>query len=135
MNIYKLEKDVHVFCKTASSFPGGVKEAHESLHRLVSFSTERKYFGLSWMNKEGGIVYKAAAEELIPGELSKHGLESFAIRKGNYIYIDVKNVMQNIPAIGQAFTQLKSDERIDPQGAAVEWYFNETDVRCMIRII
>src|SRR5687767_3063413 len=134
METYHLEKDIHVFCKAATSFPDGVKEAHESLHRLVNFSTERKYFGLSWMDKNGNIIYKAAAEELTPGELSKHGLESFTIRKGNYIYIDVKNFMQNIPAIGQTFTQLKSDERIDPQGAAVEWYLNETDVRCMIRI-
>lgn len=134
MNIYKLEKDNHVFCKTAASFPDGVKEAHESLHRLISFSPERKYFGLSWMNEAGDIIYKAAAEELIPGELSKHQLEPFTIRKGDYIYIDVKNFMQDIPAIGQAFNELKSDKRIDPEGVALEWYHNEADVRCMIRI-
>ena len=134
MNIYKLEKDIHVFCKTAVSFPDGVKEAHESLHRLISFSPERKYFGLSWMNEAGDIIYKAAAEELIPGELSKHQLEPFTLRKGDYIYIDVKNFMQDIPAIGQAFNELKSDKRIDPEGVALEWYLNEADVRCMIRL-
>ncbi|HKZ66957.1 MAG TPA: hypothetical protein VJ111_11395 [Chitinophagaceae bacterium] len=134
MKTYHLDRDIHVFCKTATSFPDGVKEAHESLHRLVSFSAKRKYFGLSWMNKEGDIVYKAAAEELTPGELSKHQLESFTIRSGDYIYTDVKNFMQNIPAIGQAFDQLKSDKRIDPEGVALEWYLNETDVRCMIRL-
>ncbi len=134
MNTYKLEEDILVFCKTATSFPGGIKEAHESLHRLVSFSTARRYFGLSWMNEAGDIIYKAAGEELTPGEFSKHGLETFTIRKGEYIYIDVKNFMQNVPAIGQAFDQLKSDKRIDPQGVALEWYLNETDVRCMIRI-
>ena len=135
MNIYNLEKDIHVFCKTAASFPDGVLEAHQSLHKLVSFSPERKYYGISWMDKSGDIIYKAAAEEITPGELSKHNLEPFTIRKGDYIYIDIKNFMENIPAIGQAFDQLKSDERIDPQGAAVEWYLNDNDVRCMIRII
>jgi len=135
MNIYKLEKDIHVFCKAAKSFPGGVLEAHQSLHRLVSFSPQRQYYGISWMDKNGDIIYKAAAAELTPGELSKHNLETFTIRKGDYIYIDIKNFMENVPAIGPAFTQLKSDERIDPQGAAVEWYLNETDVRCMIRIV
>jgi aryl-alcohol dehydrogenase-like predicted oxidoreductase len=86
------------------------------------------------MNEAGDIIYKAAAEELIPGELSKHQLEPFTIRKGDYIYMDVKNFMQNIPAIGQAFNELKSDKRIDPEGVALEWYLNEADVRCMIRI-
>lgn len=135
MNQYRFENDITVFCVTAKSFPDGVKEAHESLTRLTSFSPQRKYYGVSWMDEKGGITYKAAAEELIPGELSKHGLETLIIRKGNYIYIDVKNFMQHIPAIGQAFDRLKNDPRIDPQGVALEWYLNETDVRCMIKII
>ena len=134
MNIYNLEKDIHVFCKTAESFPDGISEAHQSLYRLASFSPQRKYFGLSWMDRNGNIIYKAAAEELTPGELNKHQLEPFTLRKGDYIYIDVKNFMQNIPSIGQAFDQLKSDGRIDPEGVALEWYFNEADVRCMIRL-
>ena len=135
MDTYMLEKDIPLFCKPASSFPEGAKEAHESLHRLVDFSTQRKYFGLSWMDRNGAIVYKAAATELIPGELSKHQFEPFTLRQGNYIYIDVKDFMENIPAIGQAFDLLKKDSRIDPRGAAVEWYLNDSDVRCMIRIV
>ena len=134
MDTYHLDKDIHVFCKTATSFPDGVLEAHQSLHRLVSFSPQRQYYGISWMDKNGDFIYKAAAAELTPGELSKHNLETFIIRNGDYIYIDIKNFMDHIPAIGQAFTQLKSDDRIDPQGAAVEWYLNESDVRCMIRL-
>jgi hypothetical protein len=86
------------------------------------------------MDRNGSIIYKAAAEELTPGELSKHQLEPFTLRQGNYIYTDVKDFMENIPAIGQAFDQLKKDSRIDPLGAAVEWYLNDKDVRCMIRI-
>lgn len=134
MSIYHLDNDIQVFCKTATSFPGGILEAHQSLHRLVSFSPQRQYYGVSRMDKNGDIIYKAAAAELTPGELSQHNLESFTIRKGDYIYIDIKNFMENVPAIGEAFTQLKSDERIDPQGAAVEWYLNDNDVRCMIRL-
>jgi len=134
MDIYHLDNDIQVFCKTAISFPGGILEAHQSLHKLVSFSPQRQYYGISWMDKNGDIIYKAAAAELTPGELSKHNLEIFTIRKGDYIYIDIKNFMENVSAIGEAFTQLKSDERIDSQGAAVEWYINDKDVRCMIRL-
>jgi predicted transcriptional regulator YdeE len=134
METYQLEQDVHVFCKAATSFPDGILEAHQSLHRLVSFSPQRKYYGISWMDKNGEFVYKAAAEELTPGELSKHNLDPFTIHKGEYVYLDIKNFRDNIPAIGQAFDELKSDKRIDPQGVAVEWYLNDTDVRCMIRL-
>jgi hypothetical protein len=134
MKTYHLDKDIHVFCQAAKSFPDGVQEAHQSLHRMVSFSPQRKYYGISWMDKDGTIIYKAAAEELTPGELSKHNLEPFTIRNGDYVYIDIKNFRDNIPAIGQAFDQLKSDKRIDPQGVALEWYYNDTDVRCMIRL-
>jgi hypothetical protein len=133
LETYKLEKDIQLFCKAASSFPDGVKQAHETLHRMISFSPGRKYFGLSWMNSQGQIVYKAAAAELTPGELSRQQLEPFTLVSGDYAFMDIKNFMQNIPAIGQAFDRLKQ-ENIDPQGAAVEWYLNETDVRCMIRL-
>ena len=87
METYELENDIEVFCVTAKSFPDGVLEAHQALHALVPFSSERKYFGISYPNKEGNIIYKAAANELDKGDLSKHGLESFVIKKGKYILL------------------------------------------------
>ena len=51
----------------AKSFPEGILEAHQTLHALVPYSQNRKYFGIS-RPENGNIVYKAAAEELIEGE-------------------------------------------------------------------
>ena len=130
---FTLHQDIKVFCVAAKSFPDGVLQAHQTLHALVSFTPERKYFGLSGPH-HGKIIYKAAAEEFKIGELSRHNLEEFVIAKGTYIYTVVKDFMKNIPAIGMAFEKLTADKRIDPNGICVEWYLNESDCKCMIRM-
>jgi hypothetical protein len=131
---YELKEDIEVFCVTATSFPDGVLQAHQTLHALVPFSTERKYFGISYPEKPGSIIYKAAANELEQGDLSKHGLEHFTIKKGKYICILIEDFMKDIPAIGKAFQELITQPGIDPNGCCVEWYTNEKDVRCMVRL-
>ncbi|MBI3235666.1 MAG: transcriptional regulator, partial [Bacteroidetes bacterium] len=79
-------------------------------------------------------IYKAAAQELIPEELSKHQLESFVIKKGEYVYIDIKDYMKNVSAIGDAFSKLISLPNIDPNGCCVECYRALDEVRCMVRL-
>lgn len=133
METTTLPNDILVYCVTASSFPEGVKQAHETLHGLVPFDEKRKYFGLSWPAGDGGILYKAAAEELHPGEFSKHTLETKVISEGEYLYIDVHDFMKDIPAIGNAFQQLIHDSRIDPAGFCIEWYLGMDLCRCMVK--
>ena len=133
MENYNLEKDIKVFCITAKSFPEGVLEAHQSLHSLVPYSSDRKYFGIS-RPENGVIIYKSAAEELEKGELSKHGLEEFIIKKGNYISIVIKDFMKNIPAIGNTFKELTAHKGIDPNGYCIELYKNDDELRCMVKL-
>ena len=134
METFPLDHDIHVFCVPARSFPEGVQQAHQTLHGLVPFSPDRKYFGLSWMGADGQIEYKAAAEEREPGELSQHGLEEFTIRKGTYQAITVHDFMRDIPAIGNAFQLLLRHPNLDQKGACVEWYLSDQDCRCMVRL-
>ena len=133
MEHYFLPEDIKVYCVTADSFPNGVLAAHQKLHTLLPFSAERKYFGLS-RPEQGTIEYHAAAEELIPGELSGKGLMEMIIRKGNYNTITVTDYMKNTAAIGEAFQLLISEPDIDPQGYCVEWYVTQQSVRCMVRL-
>jgi len=128
-----LEKDINVFCVTASSFPDGILEAHQKLHSLVPFSLERKYFGLS-RPENGIIVYKAAAQELQPGEGEKLNCETLVLKEGNYIDRTIHDYMKNIPEIGKTFQELLQTPGLDPQGYCVEWYISDKDVRCMIRL-
>lgn len=131
---YVLEKDIRVFYVMASSFPHGVLAAHQQLHAYVDYNTNRKYFGISAPDKTGTIIYKAAAEELNKGELSKHQLQEFIIKKGNYMYIDIKDFMKDVNSLSKAFDELISNPAIDPQGCCVEWYLTQNDVRCMVRL-
>ena len=110
-----------------------VLEAHQTLHALIPYNNKRKYFGISWPDKSGNIIYKAAAEELVTGELANHNLETKTIPGGNYLFIDVPDLMKNIPEIGKAFDKLIHDERIDPNGFCIEWYLTQDLCRCMVK--
>ncbi|MEO8151034.1 MAG: transcriptional regulator [Bacteroidia bacterium] len=133
MEKYKLENDIKVFYVTAKSFPDGILEAHQKLHLLIPFSTERKYYGIS-RPENGVIVYKAAAEEIIKDEAEKLNCDILILRKGEYICLTVNNYMNDLQSIGTAFKKLLAQKGLDPQGYCVEWYLNQKDVRCMVRL-
>ncbi|BDA80295.1 hypothetical protein LPTSP3_g32250 [Leptospira kobayashii] len=131
MDKFNLEKDINVFCVTAISFPDGVMDAHNKLHSLIKPSKERRYFGISRPDKDT-IVYKAAAEEMEEGEADKLSCERFVIKKGEFICLTIKDFMEDVQSIENAFRKLISRDDIDPNGYCLEWYLNEKDVRCMV---
>ncbi|MES2112523.1 MAG: transcriptional regulator [Bacteroidota bacterium] len=135
MKVFELEHDIKVFYVTAASFPEGIKEATDELHSLVPFSPDRKIFGLSRPENGGGIIYRAAAEELEIGEAGKLKCDTLIIKKGSYYSITINDFRKNIMAIDAAFKELLKQPDLDPEGYCVEWYAtNEESVRCMIRI-
>jgi len=134
MEQFTLTEDIRVYYIQAVSFPEGVVAAHEKLHAMYPFDTARRCFGVS-RPEHGKIDYKAAAEELVPGEYAKHGLPSLIIRKGTYQCIAIKDFRKNIPAISYAFTDLIVQKGIDPQTYCVEWYQGMNDVLCMVRMM
>jgi len=128
-----LDQSADLLCITATSFPEGIQRAHEELHARVPFSENRKYFGIS-RPENGTIVYRAAAEQLEPGEAEQYQCEQLVLEKGNYISLTIHNYKKDLQRIAIAFEQLLSQKGIDPQGYCVEWYVNETDVTCMVRL-
>jgi hypothetical protein len=133
METLKIDNDIKVFYIPAKSFPNGVMEAHQKLHALIPHSTERRYFGLS-RPENGAIMYKAAAEEMEPGEAEKLKCDTLTIKKGSYISIPIPDFMNDIPAIQRTFNQLLSQPGLDPQGYCVEEYINGKDMICMVRL-
>lgn len=133
MEIIKLEEDILVYFVEAKAFPDNILDAHQTLHQGVSYSKERRYFGLS-RPENGTIRYKAAAEKLETDEREGIFFPTMKIPKGKYRSITIKNYMKDIDGIGNAFAELTSGKDIDPEGYCVEWYFNEEDVNCMIRL-
>ncbi|MBO9703365.1 MAG: transcriptional regulator [Sporocytophaga sp.] len=134
MEKIKFDKDIKVFYVNAKSFPEGIQEAHQKLHSLITFSKDRKYFGVSRPEQGGEIVYRAAAEELESGEAEKLHLETLVLKKGEYVSITIKDFAKDIMSIDRAFKELLALPDLDPQGYCVEWYYNEKDVNCMIRL-
>jgi predicted transcriptional regulator YdeE len=133
METMTLDKDIKVLYKTAASFPEGVLDAHEHLHALFPNSAERKYFGIS-RPENGTIVYRAAAEEKTSGEAEQLQCDTLVVKQGKYIYATVEDYMKDVQSIGTTFQQLLSSPNLDPNGYCVEWYLNDKDVKCMIRL-
>ena len=133
METITIDKDIKVFYITAKSFPEGIMEAHEKLHALVPFSTARRYFGIS-RPENGPIVYRAAAEEIQPGEAEKFNCDTLILEKGQYTCATINDYASDVQNIGETFNKLLSQPGIDPNGYCVEWYFTEKDVKCMVRL-
>ncbi len=128
-----IDNDITLCCVTASSFPAGIMDAHQKLHSLIPFSEQRKYFGIS-RPENGAIVYKAAAEELTPGEGKQHGCETVVLKKGKYVSAVIHDYMKDLQSISRAFEKLLTQPGLDPEGYCVEWYVSKTEVNCMIRL-
>ncbi len=129
-----IEKDIPVFYVTAASFPAGVQAAHEALHALVPFSTGRKYYGVSRPENNTGIVYRAAAEELYEGEGAEYGCETLILKNGRYLSITLHDYLSDVQSIGKAFQQILSQPGLDPHGYCVEYYINDKEMQCMVRM-
>ena len=134
METFQLNKDIPVICITASSFPDGIMDAFHQLHQLLGTAEGRTFYGISYMGEGGKIVYKAAAEELKDNEAAILGCESYLIKKGTYISHQINDFMKNVTAISNTFQSMLVDPRIDRNGACIEWYLNEKDVICMVRL-
>lgn len=132
MEQYFLDHTIKVLCIQAASFPNGVLAAHQKLHALLGKEKERKYFGISYPEKPGSIIYKAAAEEKTADEAAQLHCESFTIKEGMYHCIFIENFMQDISSIGKAFQQLLMQRDIDPDGYCLEMYEGDTAVRCLV---
>jgi hypothetical protein len=134
MDKFTLKEDVKVFCVTATSFPQGISAAHEKLHALLPSDAGRKFYGISYPESLGKIIYKAAVQQQYEGEAEKLGCESFVIKKGEYISQVITDYANDLQRIGEIFQTMLADPRIDPNGCCVEDYLNDRDMRCMIRL-
>lgn len=132
MEKFALEKDITVVCVTASSFPNGIEEAFAKLRRAAS--GDRELFGISWPDRNGIVTYKAAAREEFPGEAEQLKLERFVIRRGILASKVIHDFMKTPARIGEVFSGLLQHPKLDHKGYCLEMYFNDNDVRCLVRL-
>ena len=136
METYTFPQNIPAIYVEASSFPNGVMAAHKTLRAKVGEGKGRRFFGISFPNEKGEIIYKAAAGELHPGEAGELGLATFTIRKGDYISEVLKDWMKQEGKIKDIFQDLpkQGDANVAGDGYCLEEYINDTDVRLMVTL-
>jgi predicted transcriptional regulator YdeE len=133
MDIVKLEQDVVVMYIEVTNFPNGVVEAFDKLESLYG-SGKKKLYGISFQDRQGKIIYRAAAEVRDETEAAQFGLPHFTIKRGTYLSEKIENFLERIDSIGETFMKMIHDTRIDPKGYCVEVY-QDPDVICMVRLV
>src|SRR6476620_6945373 len=108
---YVIDQDIKVACIKATSFSQGIGEAYHKLAVTFPASNERKFYGISYGDQNGSIVYRAAVNQLHEGEAEEFGLETFTIKKGEYISKFLKDWKKDETQIGKTFQRLLGDPR------------------------
>ena len=134
METYDLKKDLKVFGKEVKTFPLGVKEAFSALLDMIPEGFKRSYFGLSYMDDKGKIVYIATAEEKDEEEAEKYNCERYTVEKGEYLAVTFDDWLKKINCIKDVFHEMMEDDRADKTRPVVEWYKTETEMLCLVKM-
>jgi predicted transcriptional regulator YdeE len=134
MEKYILQDDLKVFGVQVKTFPSGIDEAfYELIKKTDDCADERNYYGVSSMDHEGKIIYKAVAEEKHTGEAKKFNYEQTTIEKGEYFFTILKDWSRNKHCIKDIFHEMMKDGRVDKTKPCVEWYKNDNEMLCMVK--
>lgn len=133
MEKYVVNEEVIVFGKQVKSFPKGVKDVFDELVKLLGY--ERAYYGISWFDKDGNIIYYATAQEQFKDEAKQYNYETLTIEKGEYISETIYNWMSKTDCIKDVFGELMKNEKADKTKPCVEWYKSNDEMLCMIKTI
>lgn len=133
MEIYDLPEDVEVFGFTVKSFPAGIGEAFELLIKTIPGGFDRPYYGISYVDENGRMIYKATALEKFESEAEKYRFEQITIPKGEYLAITVYDWRSKTDCIKDVFNEILQDRRADKTKPAIEWYKNNDEMMCMVQ--
>ena len=132
MEITRVPHDIKLLFLQAKTFPEGIMDAFNNLRAKIPGVEVRTCYGVS-RPENGKIIYRAGVEELYPGEAEILHCETMVLKKGVYVGEVILNFMKDPEEVGYTFQKMLKEEGLDKNGYCVEWYFNETDVKCMIR--
>ena len=135
METYNLKNDINVFGVQVKSFPDGVGEAFHDLIKLFPADDKRSYYGIFSMAENGNMIYYATAEETHPGEAKKYKCEQVRIEKGEYLTESLHDWRKNTDCIKDVFMKMSTDKRVDHTKPGVEWYKNDDEMLCMLKVI
>jgi hypothetical protein len=101
---------------------------------MVPEGLGRDFYGISFHDSENRMVYLATAREKHHGEAEKYQCNRYTIKKGDYATETVWDWRKRTDLIKHVFeTLFKSIEGI-AIGPCVEWYKDENEMLCMVRL-
>lgn len=132
MDSFTFQKDVPVVCLNATSFPDGIAATHDALRAKLPANEHRHFYGISWPDENGKIIYKAAATIEEGDGNALDNLERFTIRNGPYNSFYLSDFRDHPDSIRKAFELLLEQHEVAPDGYCLEWYINDRDVKCLV---
>jgi hypothetical protein len=133
METFEITEDIHIACLEVSTFPQGIKPAFDQLGKTLPPNDNRHWYSISYCVGDK-LVYKAAANEIEPGEATKFGYEPFTIPKGTYLCVTLTDWMGKEQTIGPTFDKMLKDPRADKNFPAVEIYTSDKEMKCLIKV-
>ena len=135
MEKINLADDIKVFGMQVKTFPMGIGDAFDTLIKMLPGEFNRSFYGISFMDENGAMVYIAAAIEQFEGEAEKYNCEKYTIEKGEYVAEKINRWRQKTDCIKDVFHQLMQSSNADKTKPAVEWYKSEEEMFCMIKTL
>ena len=135
MEKFKIPEDITTFGARVKTFPTGVGEMFDKLSKELEKGVNRPWYGISWMDNKGNVVYYANSAELFPGEAEKYKYETLVIEKGEYYSEPVKNWRSNIECIKDVFHDMMKSEKTDNRKPCIEWYKSDDEMLCLIKAV
>jgi hypothetical protein len=130
---YKIKNDIRLFGRSVPTFPLGIKEAFTALLDMLPDAMNRSYYGVSYMDETGKIIYQVEAEEKYEGEAEKYKCERYVIAKGDYLAVTLNNWRSNTNCIKDIFHEMMNDDRADKITPVIEWYKSDEEMLCFVK--
>lgn len=134
MQTFNLREDIDIFGYVVKDFPAGVGKAFDQLMEMLPENSDRAYYGISYMDERGKVVYIAAVEDRNDGMSEQHNCQKFTIPKGRYIAHEINNWMQDTERIREIFQAMIEEPGVDLTKPCIEWYKNDIEMVCMMKL-
>lgn len=134
VEIFKLPDEYRLLCKKVNSFPDGVGQAFDEMYKQLPSPDKRNYFGISWMDEHGQVIYQVAAEKRQEDAFTNAEFEESVLPRADYLMVRIMNWYDHLSDIKEVFGRLIADPRTDKSFPCVEWYRSDDELLCMMKI-
>jgi len=134
MEIFKLEADVSIFYFNVPEFPNGIEEKFTEILHMLPDMNGRTFYGISYFNEDGAIVYNCGVNEIRKNEGKDFGGEHFLLPAGEYLSSTIHNWMSDLELIKTTLMKLMDDPRYDKNFPCIEVYKTDKVLQCLVKI-